>query len=452
MKRHVAQTITLARPRRLAAALMLAALVPCGLRAGLLKELYDDSLSSSPAAAAADFELKAAEQNVATQRMRYLPRISAVGREAWAYQDIQESGNAVFLQGHNDYDATRLTVEVDQPLYDPTIGPRVDASRARLRQQQYQSRASDEWQTRLVVERFLNTVRLQALLKSSERVIARLERELDAVTRSHDARVATITDLQNIKLALAGVKRERSNFYQQLNYELGALGPASGALRDATLRLTDDVNLSAVFPSTGPDGKLRAQAGVLGEEIAEIGHNATATRRRSWPVISLYGQYSIDNASGSVFGGARDLTTVEGGLMVRWDVFDRGMNRSEARELTYRRRAKEAQLAALLTEQSRADEHGRAMLERADDGVSELEDIVKQHEVLQEATARAYAAGKETYINSITAYLTYESTLRELISARHDRLMRHVAYYAEFSGWDDTLVAKVDGLFVAADQ
>lgn len=342
-------------------------------------------------------------------------------------------------------------MELEQPLFDATIQSHVEASRSRLRQQQLRAELSNDWQTRLVVEGFIRAVRTQSLIRSSDRVIARLEKELDGVSKSHEAKVATITDVQNIKLALASVKRERNNFVQQLRADLGAIGPASRQLLDANLQIADGADLAARFPASATTETRKAAVAILEAEASEIGHRSAAAARRSLPTLGLYAQYGLDSAAGSVFGGARDLNAFEVGVVLRWDIFDRGINRSEAREWNYRCLAKEAELKAVLAEQERAEEYGRGLLDQSGDGIAELADLVKQHEVLQTASARAYAEGKESYMNSITAYLAYEAAVRELITAKHDQVLRHVGLYAASAGWDEALVQKVDGLFVAAN-
>lgn len=50
-----------------------------GLNAGLLRDIYSGSLATEPDAAR--YEQLAAEQNVKSQQMRWLPRVSATARE-----------------------------------------------------------------------------------------------------------------------------------------------------------------------------------------------------------------------------------------------------------------------------------------------------------------------------------------------------------------------------------
>jgi outer membrane protein TolC len=126
-----------------------------------------------------------------------------------------------------------LNVEVSQPLYDPTIAPAVEAAKARYRRQHNFNRQLRELRTQRIVEGFLRTVRLYELSRSSDRVIRRLEKELESVSQSYDVKVATIADVQNIKLSLAGVKREKNNYLKQLHYELANLGVGGEVLKSS---------------------------------------------------------------------------------------------------------------------------------------------------------------------------------------------------------------------------
>lgn len=418
--------------------------------AGTLQDIYTESTANATAPGAADWSLKAAEQNVQTQRMRHLPKVSVIARELWVYQDISQSGNPVFQNGHDSYDSTRVNVVLDQPIYDPTIAPLVEASKARKRQAEIVSRDARETRTRQLVEAFVDTARFQALAASCDRVIARLEKELDSVSKSHDAKIATVTDVQNVRLALAAMKRERNTFNERLAYSLAQLGDSAERLKSPGVRLAPDADPASISANAPAAGRNPAVE-LMTAEASEIGHQASAAKRRSLPVLSLYSQYGLDNAGGSEFGGSREISGCEVGLAVKWDIFDRGMNYSEARELNYRKRAKEAELHALAAASGRTDRRGHQLVEQTAAAEADLADLVKQHDILRDASARAYDAGKESYLNSINAYLSYESTLREWTNARHNRVQTLASSQARATGWDAALVQKVDTLFVAAN-
>jgi len=152
-----------------------------------------------------------------------------------------------------------------------------------------------------------------------------------------------------------------------------------------------------------------AQVDLLYATADEQRYKASASRRRSLPVLRLTGYYGTDSADKSLFGGARDFRFFEGGLTVRWAIFDRGMNLSEARQLAYRQRAAEAAALSLSGEFRRDRSEEQRLLDESATAVAELAEIVSQHAILRDAAERAYAAGQESYMNAIRAYRSHES-------------------------------------------
>ncbi|HWB98698.1 MAG TPA: TolC family protein, partial [Bryobacteraceae bacterium] len=140
----------------------------------------------------------------------------------------------------------------------------------------------------------------------------------------------------------------------------------------------------------------------------------------------------------------------ETGIMLRWNVFDGGINRSKAKEYEYLKKAKEAELLAKRQENERLSRATKEILAQSRRSVAELKDIVEQSKVLTDSAARAYDAGKETYINSVNAYLSSEAAVREWINARHDLVMNQVLAKAQVGGWNKPLVEDVDRLFVSS--
>lgn len=414
--------------------------------AGLLNDLYLARPDLAPTAATEAAGYKAAEMDLEMQKRRYLPKVDARASELWVDQSITQSGNVVFPSGSEQYTATRAGIEVDQPLYDPTIKPQIDAARARLRQVESLGRASVENQTRSLVEAFLRASRHHTLIQSTQRVIDRLETELSGVTRSQEARVATVADVQNIRLALSATKLERSKHKQSFMRAVAAMGAEEAASR-GWAALQDDANPIDFADAALGHSHPSPQVDLLYATAEEQRHKARASRFRSLPIVSLTGYYGIDNAEKSLFGGPRDFSFFEGGVTVRWAIFDRGMNLSDARQLAYRQRAAEAEALAVSGELRRDRAEERRLLDESAVAVGELAEIVKQHAVLMDASARAYAAGQESYMNAIRAYLSHESAFRDLTNARHDLLERTVAHLGDAIGWNADLIKQIDARF-----
>lgn len=419
-------------------------------RAGGLMDVYNSIMTTDPASQVVDFHNKAAEQNVITQKRGYLPKLEVTAREAWAYQNIRESGNPVFPAGKGDFERRRAGVELDQPLFDPTVKPSIEASKARLRQVQSRGALNTEFQTREIVQEYLRLARYQELIGSVDRVIARLESESAAIAKSNDAKIATVGDVQGIKLSLAAMKRERSNFAQYQNRSLALLGVGPEVLRSASMSSDSLKDHSSPATPEAAAGEQKADLLVLRAEMDEYASQASVEKRRSLPTLSLYGQYGLYQDGGSIFGSALDQDLYEVGVVLKWDIFDRGINNSKAKEYEYLKRAKEAELLVRQRDSERASKAARDILAQSKRSVAELADLVEQNKVLMVSAARAYDAGKETYINSINAYLASEAATREWINARHDLVMTQVAARAETGGWNKSLVEKVDTLFASS--
>jgi outer membrane protein TolC len=426
----------------------LAGLAPA-THAGLLQELYLSRPELEPSSARLDPGYLAALEDVEMQLRRRYPRAELKASELWVDQTIGLSGNVAFPRGKEQYRARRVGLEIDQPLYDPTIAPEIAASRARLRQVDALGRVSVEGRTRALVENFLRACRHRDIADSAARVVTRLETELNNVQRSRDAHIATLSDVQNIRLALSSTRLERNNHHQGLLRAVSALGPDAADIR-AWPALLNDADLIALADYGLGRSHESPDVEVLFAAADELGHQASSLRRSTLPVFSLSGYYGSDDSEKSLFGGARDFRFFEGGLTVRWVFFDRGMNYSQARATEHRRRAAEAAAFARSGELRRNRTESRRLLTEAATVVAELADIVAQHKTLNEATSRAYEAGHESYMNAIRAYLSYESAYRDHVNARYDLLHQSVSHLAEAIGWSDSLVSQLDALFTAS--
>ncbi|MCB1235464.1 MAG: TolC family protein [Verrucomicrobiae bacterium] len=421
-------------------------------QAGPLLELYEETVESAPLKTAADLEAQAAAQAVTTKKRRILPRLSLDFRELWVKREIDGAGAIDSRASDDEYENRRLNLELDQPLFDGTIKPEVAAAKARQRQMDSRSQWVAENRVREVVGEFVNAVKLLNLIDSTDGAIARIDSELEAVSRQKDANVATVSDVQNVRLALVSLKRDRGNYEIQLSESLSRLGAGSG--------LFDSVNLDWSRGGAHDSwlSELEAEAdtaeiAMLQAEAEEISHQATATRRRSWPVLSLYSHYGTDHGGSAEFGGFRndyrDLNYAEAGVVVRWNLFDRGMHRSEAKELELRGRAKEAELEEVVRERDRAASLDQTLVYHAQNSLDELDELRREYAVLEEAAEKAYRAGQGNYINFISVYLAREAAQRDWILARHDLLTRQIALHANATGWNRDLIQKVDGIFLA---
>jgi outer membrane protein TolC len=190
---------------------------------------------------------------------------------------------------------------------------------------------------------------------------------------------------------------------------------------------------------------LQAQIDVFDSQIK-------AARLKDAPRLSLYGLYGYDEAGGSQFGEKRTLNGYEVGLAVSWNFFDRGINRAEARRISYLKKAKEAEMRAAPSLQQRAVEFARQKVADAKQSLNTQNDQVAYQNNILKSTERSYReGGDKSYINMVNAFLTYEAIIRQRIHSEFDYIQTQVELAAAESSWSPDLIRSLDDLFVSGE-
>ncbi len=418
--------------------------------AGKLIELYEADTLDSPSIESAEFSLKAAEQRISTEKKNYLPRISANAKELWVDQDIKQRNTSVFQDGRDGYGNTRAKVELDQPLIDLTIKPKVEAAKSLYESRQHLLEIRKSEQTQRLLDTYIEASQYYGLLASHERVIKRLESELTKVSKSFEEKLATVEDLENVKAALSAMRQEKRIHEEKLKFKLLDLGVSPENIDQDWVTLAKDANLNNYAPAEASEGNSHLLQAVQAEVTAYT-HQISALKRKELPRLSLYGLYQHDDADGSQFGGERRLTGYEVGVSLDWNIFDRGISRSEAKELYYLKRAKEADLRILAAEEKREEQIAELSTKLAQSNLDNLKELIKHQDAIREAAERAYeSGGNRSYINMVNAFLIYESQVRQYIVGQHAALSQQINSLGNRYGWNHDLVTAVDQLFVQA--
>lgn len=149
MKKHFANLVGSSFTLSVAGALLISSL---NTQAGVLLDIYSEVVESAPIKQSGDLLSQAAKQNVTTKKRNYLPRLSFDARELWVDQDITVNDSLGSRGARSDYENTRLNLELDQPLYDPTIKAKIEVARAKGRQVESQAQLIVEAKTRRLIE------------------------------------------------------------------------------------------------------------------------------------------------------------------------------------------------------------------------------------------------------------------------------------------------------------
>lgn len=414
------------------------------LQAGLLSETYQNFTENNLNSKAVDYLSLAAEEEVNIARKEYYPRLSMQAMQLAVGQDIRQSGTAVFQEGYDDFGNTRFQFQLDQPIVDLTLKYKVASAEASKEVVAETKRLRESEQTQYFVFTILNAARFATLENAMGRVIDRMERESRAVTKNFHEKLATVEDLENVRTAFSAMQQERRAFQQQLELSLFELG-LDASLAQSLILDAD----SALDLETSGNKAFAPQVSVLQAEIDVFDSRIKATRLKDAPRLSLYGLYEFDDAGGSQFGGERTLNGYEVGVALRWDLFDRGINRAEARRLSHLKMAKQSEIQALPSQQERKIEFSKQKAAIARKSLDSLEEQIASHQTILKATERAYEeGGDKSYINMVNVFLTYEALLRQQIHGKFDYLQAMINVSAAESGWRPELVHALDKLFV----
>lgn len=414
------------------------------VRADDLLTVYDRMAEDSPALRGARYHEMAARQGISTAKRGYRPTAVVHYNELWVEQNVEQTEIEALRQGRETFQNRRALVEVEQPLFDATIGPRIHAAEARHRHRQFVASHTTDQVGRSAVENYLAAARVNSLLRSVQRVITRLESEQDVVTRMLERKVATLEDAQIVKRNLVAMQRERDALTHQLVMALSRIGlgevPAGWGV------LKDDADWSTL---DGADQQMKddPELSELRMEVAELEHRISAARRSGLPRFSLVGRYEYDDADNSVFGGAREIYGYEVGVALKWDLYQGGVVRSEMKEMLYEKLAREAELEAMQQDYQQVLAGERMALEQADRNRAHSDALLDYQKSIMEAAQRGYEAGTQTYINTLEAFMLYESLLREREEDRFAQLILRARRYADRHGWTRDLAARVNACF-----
>lgn len=420
----------------------------CPAQGDNLLEVFDRIIQTSPDVRHVHYRALAAEQAVTTRQRHYLPSATLEANELWVDQTVDQTEIDVLRQGDSQFGNRRILAEIEQPIFDATLRPELRAARARSNYEHFMREYTVEQVARDTIEHYIEAARLNTLLRSLHRVIARLESEQTPVTRMLDEQLATLEDMATLNRNLIFAQRERADVANRLALTLYRLGLSEVPADWGTLDVDRDTSALDISPSPDrPDTDTDVSDRLLLLERTELEQQLSAAKRSHFPRLSLIGRYEYDDADDSVFGGAREITAFEVGLAVTWDIFEGGTVRSRMRELHYLKMAKDAEREATHQHTQRAREDARLQAEQAGRNVDYSKQLMEYQASIMDASQRGYAAGTQAYLNALEAFVLYESIVRNWENARFDQLVHRIRGHGDQHGWNRDLAAAVDALF-----
>lgn len=311
---------------------LLATAISCALiapqvSAGALIDIYQQALAQDPQLKAAEAAAKAGEEALPQGRAGLLPSISLTGNTTWITSDTTR-----------DYNNHGYTVSLSQPLFSA-------ASWFTYKQGMALSEAAtlqfDQAQQNLilrVVSSYLNVLRAQSTLETSQAQERAIQRRLDQVNAQFEVGLIAITDVQEAQASYDNAKVTRILAEGDLDNSFQSLERLTGQPTDSIDPLAQNYPIENINPIDPQAWIEKAQAGNLALKVAQA--NTEATRRQSQaaasghlPTLSLTASHDQDNGLSSDPNSDRETNQI--GLTLSLPIFSGGATSSLSRQAKY---------------------------------------------------------------------------------------------------------------------
>lgn len=401
-----------------AAACLVAALVPALARGETLLEAYRLALQNDPKYRAAQADTRASGTAIDQARAGFMPTVRYDIERTETRQRIISSKNPIFGAGVTNFPTSNDTLSVTQPIFRKDAIERLAQAKALIKQAEY---------TLLAAEQDLQlrtTAAYLVLLAAADSVtLAKAEREavgkvLDLARERLKGGLGTIT-AQHDAAARYAVTQAREIEAQN------RLRDARQGLREITGKVIENVqSLREEFPLEIPDPpvierwlesafdqnlSLRAR-----REAVEVARQEVERMRAGhFPSLNLLLNHNRRDAGSTLFGGGSEVETTDLTLRLTLPIFEGGLTSAVTQEAAYRY---QKSLEDLEQERRGLERVTRASYDGTLSGVS-LVRALQQSVVSQES---ALQAKEEGYKSGLFTLLPVLDAQRDLYLARRD--------------------------------
>ncbi len=414
-------------------------------------ELYDmlaNNKDRDSLITAAKYRLQAAQQRVITEKRAYRPLVSMEAEELYVSEDV-DSSNPIFRDGNAKYGNTRIRLNIEQPIYDASIRLNVESEQKRSDKQSALVKIIETETTRSFLQSYFSVALYDVINQSYLRVIQQLERELGKANVRLDRKLATVDEIENLKLQLVSSQRDARLNRVLLQRNLGKLGKTPTKNGIHILSKTADLSIFSALKDTD-ETAVSPKISALENEISSLELQAEGKRKERLPKVNLLGLYEYDDANESIFGGDRRLESYAVGVGLRWKLYQRGTIESKTQELLYQQLAKEAELEAVKGQMDKGVDESKWTLDASLQQALDAEKLVNHQATIKQALDKGYQAGTASFASSLDAMLYYEATVREWEKARYEVLFKYIDFKARLLEFSDSDIRTLDALFVAA--
>lgn len=312
--------------RTLLATAISCALVAPHVSAGALTDIYQQALAQDPQLKAAEAAAKAGQEALPQGRAGLLPTLSLTGNTTWVNYNS------------TDYNNNGYTVSLSQPLFSAAAW---FTYKQGIAQSEAASLQFDQAQQTLilrVVSSYLDVLRAQTALETSQAEERAIKRRLDQVNAQFEVGLIAITDVQEAQATYDNAKVTRILAEGDLDNSFQALERLTGQPVGSIDPLATNYPVENISPIEPQAWIEKAQEGNLALKVAEA--TTEAARRQSQaaasgrlPTLSLTASHDKDSGSASYPNG--DWETNQIGLSLSMPIYSGGSINSLSRQAKY---------------------------------------------------------------------------------------------------------------------
>lgn len=415
--------------------------------AGELYEMLKQNEDQGARINAAKYRMKAAEQRIEIQKSAYGPLISIDAEELYASEEIKSS-SPVFRDGLAKYGNARIRLNIEKPLYDSSIKYKVQAKQKQAQKFGALVRVVQTESKQKILKAYISAGLYGVVNESYKRVITQLGSELNKASIRLDNKLATVSEIENLKVQLLSTERDARLNKVLLQRSLGEIGKKP--FKTNQYYLNQNVDLVNFTSLTSGDNTVTAPVlSILSDEIQSLSLEAEGVRREKFPKLNFLGRYEYSDANESIFGGDRRLETYSVGIGLKWELYRRGVMKPRHQALIYEKMAKEAEVKAIKDELKKGSSESEwtltALYKRAQDAAK----LVAHQATIKQSLEKGYNAGTESFAAALDAMLYSEATIREWEKSRHEVLLKYIDFKAQLLEFSDFDLKALDALFVA---
>lgn len=416
------------------------------------RDLTLSQAAEQMAASDLSFDIIRREGDIAEELVRQafgqrLPRVALTVDYVETEQEITNNDNTAFVSGKTRYPVTRVTLALNQPIYDRVGWSALPLAEAEGRVQQARAELATSRLLGELVAAFLDVGGTELGVERERSLVAAREQLEDALrTRVDEGAVSSdvLARAQSDTFAAQTDLMEAEMDLSDALFELARLTDTD--VTGVQVSVTD-LGVAQLQQFTGVFSRerlleLSPEVQVAKAELDVAERRIAQARHAFQPTAQLTLQYQYEDTEGSLFGGGSTVSSFEAGIGAKWTIYEGGIRASRVREVAARR-----DIAALQLKQAEEIAVSRynalvAGLERTLGAVSAAQSEVQASDRRLSLVIRSEAEGRATAEDVLEARLRRDRSAIEAQQARLRAVAMQARLYELYGALDIGILSR----------